>query len=182
MLHRTRAEQVLEIYEDFIERFPDFKSLCEAEPEAIENELSSLGLRWRARNLHKLSCEIERRYGGVVPRNKEELLQLPGVGNYISSAFLCFSENIPEPLLDTNTVRIIGRLFNLEISDSSRRKKDFETLMRRLLEFGDCRHFSFSMIDFAEAVCRPSSPLCHECPLKLSCSFYRRSHDETDND
>ncbi|HIH70546.1 DNA glycosylase [Methanothermobacter thermautotrophicus] len=182
MLHRTRAEQVLEVYENFVEKFPDFKSVCEAGQETIEKEMESLGLRWRARSLHKLACEIESRHGGAVPKNKNRLLELPGIGNYISSAFLCFSENIPEPLLDTNTVRIIGRLFDLEISDSSRRKKDFETVMRKILEFGDCRHLSLSMIDFGEAVCRASDPLCHECPLKLSCSFYRRCQNEKNND
>jgi A/G-specific adenine glycosylase len=121
MLHRTRASQVEPIYQRFIKKYPNFNSICYAGVEKIMKELNSLGLRWRSEELHNLSCQIVKKYDGIIPRNKEKLLQLPGIGPYISSAILNFAFDKPEPMLDTNSVRVIGRFFGLSINDSSRR-------------------------------------------------------------
>lgn len=172
MLHRTRALQVEKTYREFIIKYPDFNSICKAGHEKILNELSGLGLKWRAEFLYQISCIITNELDGKLPSEKEELLRLPGVGPYISSAFLCFTYDLPEPLLDTNTVRVIGRLSGLKITDSSRRSKKFENIMKELVNLGNCRLFSLTLIDFAEAVCRPSKPLCEICPINDHCNYY----------
>lgn len=171
MLHRTRADQVKDLYEKFIKKYPDFRSIVDAGPENIKNDFRSLGLFWRADLLYKLSVEIQEKYSGEIPVNKEKLLELPGMGQYIASAVLCFGFNLPEPILDTNTVRIIGRIFGLKISDSSRRNKKFEKIMKQLVEQGEPRKFSLSMIDFGALVCKSKKPDCNICPLVKMCRF-----------
>lgn len=173
LLHRTKADQVEKIYNDFIKKYPDFQSICKSTPEKIVKELFCLGLSWRSKYLHEISCQILRKYGGKLPTDKEELLKLPGVGPYIASAFLCFTYGSPEPMLDTNIVRVIGRVFGLEITDSSRRNKKFKFHMRGLIELEDPRLFVFSLLDFAEAICKPKHPLCENCPLNNVCYFYK---------
>lgn len=171
MLHRTRADQVKHLYKNFIKKYPDFKSIVDAGPENIKNEFKSLGLFWRADLLYKFSEEILEKYNGEIPENKEELLELPGMGDYIASALLCFGFDLPEPILDTNTVRIIGRIFGLEITDSSRRNKKFEKIMKQLVEQGEPRKFSLSMVDFGALVCKSKKPSCNICPLVKMCRF-----------
>ncbi len=173
MLHRTRATQVLEVYNTFIDIYPDFKSICQAGKEKILNELSSLGLKWRAELFYKISCILSQEYNDVIPSDKSLLLELPGVGHYISSAFLCFTYDLPEPILDTNSVRVIGRVFGLKITDSSRRSKKFRILMKEMVNLGNCRLFSLAILDFADAICKPKDPLCNQCILKNICVYYK---------
>lgn len=174
MLHRTKANQVKDVYANFTEKYPDFCSICEVSPEIISTELKTLGLYWRAELIYNLSCSICKDLHGEIPSKKDELIKLPGIGSYIASAFLCLTYGCPEPLLDTNTVRIIGRIFEFDINDSSRRSKKFDTIMRELVVLGECKDFSLSMIDFAQAICRPTEPLCIECPISNLCLFFER--------
>ena len=172
LLHRTRAEQVVPIYLKLIREFPDIFSLAKADKNVILNYLYSLGLRWRAELLHKMAQEIVKR-GGEIEANKEWLLSLPGISHYIASAVLCFAFGRPEPLLDTNTVRILGRIFNIKVTDSSRRSKKFRELYFRIMDKNHPREFNFAMIDLGALVCRPENPMCKNCPLKNLCLYYQ---------
>jgi len=178
MLHRTKADQVEELYEAFIEKFPNFRSIVRAGPENIKSELHSLGLSWRSDLLHRMAEEVVKKYDGVLPHNKIKLMELPGVGHYIASAILCFGYDLPEPVLDTNTVRVIGRVFGIKITDSSRRSKKFEKIMYDLIACGEPRRFSLSLIDFAAVICTSGNdPRCNICSLKGICCLYRKRGD-----
>lgn len=174
MLHRTRASQVERVYGHFLNKYPNLDSICNAGIKKIISDLSGLGLKWRAELLCNMACVIAKKHGNI-PSNKKELMDLPGIGHYISSAVLCFAFEKPEPILDTNTVRIIGRLFGLNINDSSRRSKKFEKIMFNMINLGECKLFSLSLIDFAEAICRSSNPLCHQCPINDLCIYYENN-------
>ncbi|AKB37293.1 A/G-specific adenine glycosylase [Methanosarcina siciliae C2J] len=178
MLHRTKADQVKDVYEQFILKYPDFESIVKAGREAIKSELYPLGLFWRADLLYNLAYIIMDSYSGKIPTNKKELLKLPGIGDYIASALLCFCFNRAEPILDTNTVRVIGRIFGLNVTDSSRRSKKFRSIMFDLINFEDPRKISLLMIDFAALVCiSGDNPNCRICPLKKNCTYYSKKTD-----
>ncbi|KKH45791.1 DNA glycosylase [Methanosarcina sp. 1.H.A.2.2] len=174
MLHRTKADQVKDIYEEFILKYPDFESIVRAGREAIKADLKSLGLFWRADLLYDMAVEVVEKYGGKLPLDRKKLMAMPGVGNYISAAILCFGYNLPEPVLDTNTVRVLGRIFGLNITDSSRRSKLFYDIMYDLVNFWDPKNVSFSLIDFANVICIPGEkPRCKICNLRDICTFFQ---------
>ena len=123
--------------------------------------------------MHEMARYIVEECDSQIPASKEELLKLPGVGPYIASALMCFVYGKPEPVLDTNTVRVIGRLHGIRISDSSRRSKKFESIMRSYLRHGRPRDFSLSLIDLAALICTASeSPHCDRCPVREWCCRY----------
>jgi A/G-specific adenine glycosylase len=171
MLHRTNADQVKTVYEKFIENFPDFESIIRAGSENIRTEMQSLGLFWRSDLLYRLAEEVMEKYNGTLPLEKKKLMELPGVGHYIASAILCFGYNRPEPLLDTNTVRVIGRIFGIKITDSSRRSKKFHKIMQDIVFCEEPGRLSLSMIDFAALVCTATNPKHELCPVNNICCF-----------
>lgn len=173
MLHRTRADQVKPIYEYFINKYPNFVSIANSSQEDIIKDLHQLGLNWRSVQLYKMAKEIQEKYDGVIPNDLEKLTELPGVGPYIGSAILCFvyDENIA--VLDTNIVRVIGRLFGMKIRDSSRKSKEFKSIMADLISYGEPRKFTLSLIDFAASICKSSKPRCDICSLKNICNYYK---------
>jgi A/G-specific adenine glycosylase len=121
---------------------------------------------------------VNNHFGGDIPLQKEILMTLPGVGKYIASAVICFGLNRPEPVLDTNTVRILGRVCRIEITDSSRRSKKFEELMRGFIGIDVPREISFFMIDLGAKICRPKYPKCEICPINDFCDFAKEKRSD----
>lgn len=172
MLHRTQAKQVVPVYESFIIRFPNVHSLSKASKKDLYKIISSLGLRWRLDLIREMAKQLDVRFNGIIPESKNDLLSLPGVSDYIAGALRCFSWNIPEPLIDTNTVRVIGRLFGLEMRDSSRRNLLYRKTIERLVHPTKPRAYNYALLDLAHLVClKKELPLCVDCPIQTLCIY-----------
>ncbi len=172
MLHRTQARQVAPIYERFIARYPDLEALANATQDELYETLYSLGLRWRIDLMQQMVASLVSGYNGEVPREKADLLSLPGVSDYVASAIRCFVWKLPEALIDTNTVRVVGRVFGLETRDSSRRNARFRELIQALVDPEQPRAYNFAMLDLADAICtRTRLPVCVRCPVQSYCTY-----------
>lgn len=170
MLHRTQAKQVQPVYERFIQKYQNLKTLRQATKNDLQELLFSLGLKWRTNLIYEMVQELIVRYDGKIPDEKEALLSLSGVSEYIAGAVRCFAWDFPEPLLDTNTVRVAGRLFGLEIKDSSRRNRRFKNLIIELLNKKNPRIYNYALLDLADKVCtKRIKPDCGNCPLLIMC-------------
>jgi A/G-specific adenine glycosylase len=173
MLHRTRADQVLPVYREFLKRFPTARSIRSDSADEVLRILRPLGLQWRSRLVVGLFAEVNSTFGGRVPTSATALRQLPGVSDYISNAVTCFATGEPTLMLDTNIVRVLGRVGGDPTSDSSRRSPRFRELLRSLLPRASAPQFYFSILDLAAQVCRPRNPRCDICPIAGSCAYGR---------
>ena len=175
LLHRTRADQVVPLYDLFLVRFPNVQALAKSTPDKLLRLFHSAGLQWRWKLLHAMSVELEARFNGQIPEDFAQLISLPGVSHYIASAVRCFAFNHPDAILDTNTVRVTGRLLGLPITDSSRKNIQFRAVLQSLIDPEHPREFNFALLDFAAILCRTRLPCQGECPLRCYCHFYRKS-------
>src|SRR5438876_6634907 len=91
MLQRTRADQVVPIYSEFVKRYPTFGQLSKASERDVETLFARLGLKWRAKNVVKLIRVLKQKFDGKVPRDMTELKKLPAVGDYVASAVMCYA-------------------------------------------------------------------------------------------
>jgi A/G-specific adenine glycosylase len=170
MLQRTKADQVVPVYEEFIKRFPDPVSLREADAEVIRFFFSRLGLMWRADLIKKFAAALFERFGGRIPSERNQLLSLPAVGDYMADAVLSFAFGRNVAVVDSNVCRVLRRLFGLRSRGEARRDKLVREMAQRLIPPERAREFNWAMIDFAAAVCTPRNPKCDICPLKEICS------------
>lgn len=176
MLHRTQASQVAPVYSHFLEKYPALASLAKVTREEIHEALYSLGLRWRIELIMGMVSQINERFDGQIPEEKSELLSLPGVSDYVASAVRCFAWNKPDAIVDTNTVRVVGRIFNMEIKDSSRRNAVFRRLIISLVDRKHPRAYNFALLDLAAQICtKAQKPLCSVCPVRNYCLFYKQT-------
>jgi A/G-specific adenine glycosylase len=173
LLHRTQAKQVIPVYELMLQKFPNIEVLADSQESELSEVLYPLGLRWRNPMIHNMANEIIANYGGTIPEEFDKLTSLPGVSHYIASAVRCFAFGYPDILLDTNTVRVTGRLFGLKITDASRRSQEFRNILCQLMDNDRPREFNWGLIDLAALVCNPKMPLHEECPLKRYCAYAR---------
>jgi A/G-specific adenine glycosylase len=173
MLQRTKADQVMPVYQLFLRKFPDPHTLADAAPEEIDGIFAMLGLKWRAGKVKELAKVLVSQYNGRVPCSREELLSLPGVGEYVANAVLCFAYGMDVAVIDANVCRVIGRVFGVKPRGEARRDSRFRQIAQRLVPPKEARKFNWALIDFAALICTPQNPRCDECPLQELCSFNR---------
>ncbi len=169
MLRRTQARQVVKVYEDFIAKYPDARTLAMAPADEVRRSLFSLGLAWRVPAFQQIARTLVEQYGGTVPPSYDVLVALPGIGDYVASAVCCFAFGQALIVVDTNTVRVAGRLFGVPTHADSRRRKPVRTLLQALLDREDPKSYNYAMLDLAALVCTPADPNCSACPLLSYC-------------
>lgn len=171
MLHRTQARQVVPVYNEFIQNYPTLASFSGANKKEIVKTLKSLGLAWRVKGMISALNELKTSHGAL-PESYEELLAIRGIGQYIAGATICFSKNQQVTLVDTNTVRIIGRVLGFSLEGEARRRKPMVQAIGDLTDPKEPRDYYYGLIDIAHGVCRPSDPNCPKCPLcSLPCKY-----------
>jgi A/G-specific adenine glycosylase len=153
------------VYEATIERYPTVRELAAAEREEIYSLLYPLGLSWRADNVVAMARVAVARFGGEVPSARDQLMELPGVGDYVASAVWCFANDEAVPIIDTNVVRVVGRVFGLRLNGEARRRKEMRDAVEACLDRSQPRFYNYALLDFAAVVCKSTAPLCSNCPL-----------------
>jgi len=176
MLQRTRADQVVPVFEEFVRRYPTPRHALMAPAHSFTNLLRPLGLRWRAKALRNLSRTLSKRSAGV-PSTLDELKRLPGVGDYAAAAFNTFHLESPTTIIDSNIVRLYGRFFEFETGPETRRNKAFRVLADKVQPFKNGRLFAYGLLDFTRSVCTPR-PHCAICPLRNKCSYNLETQTE----
>jgi A/G-specific adenine glycosylase len=171
MLQRTRADQVVPVYKSFIEKYPDPFVINESSENDIADSLFSLGLPQRVINIRKMAKQLVEDFDGEVPLTYKQLRELTGVGDYIASAVCCFNYHLPIIVVDTNTVRIVGRLFGITTDAESRRKKHIREKHEFLLDPSNTRSYNYALLDLGALICKPSEPDCTDCPILNYCIY-----------
>jgi A/G-specific adenine glycosylase len=171
LLQRTRAEVVAAFLPEFIERFPSWNKLALATEEDLRQYLQPLGLwRRRAASLEKLASEMAKRRGRF-PRSREEIEQLPNVGQYIANAVLLFCHGEPQPLLDVNMARVLERFFGPRKLADIRYDPYLQSLARAIVTSKNSATVNWAILDHATLVCKISNPRCPTCPVVARCKF-----------
>lgn len=169
MLHRTRAEQVVPVYETFIEKYPIVDSLATADETEIKKVTEHLGLHWRSSHFIKAARYVIDNFGGEFPDKREDLLKIPGVGDYVAGAILTVCFNKPEHVVDSNIARFINRYYGLKLEGEIRRKKRMIEMSKKLFKTKEPGLFLFALLDFTYKVCKSRKPGCPDCIINNSC-------------
>jgi len=174
MLQKTGANQVENLFPDFIKNYPDAESIISMQDEELEEILHPLGLfKRRARDIKK-TAQIIVENGNKVPTTRKALMELPGVGEYIANAVLCFAYKKPVPIVDANIGRVMKRFFTFPVKSAPSRDKNLLEKMKEILPEEKAKNFNLALLDFAALVCLPRTPRCEECPMSQSCDFFSK--------
>lgn len=170
MLQQTSVEQVLGVYEEFVEKYPTPASLVDAKSDEFGEDLEPLGLHKRTAYVERASEQIIGQHDGEVPDTLDELLDLHGVGEYTAASVLAHAYEGNVAAVDTNVARILARVFGLETEDKPDARENWE-LAERLAPSGRYGDFVHALIDFGASVCTASNPGCERCPVNGHCEY-----------
>jgi A/G-specific adenine glycosylase len=170
MLQQTRVAAAKPYYERFLERFPDIQTLAAAPQEEVLRLWSGLGYYSRARNLQKAAQQIVAKHGGQFPTRAEEVLALPGIGEYTAAAILSIAFGEKYAVLDGNVARVLARLGAVrgDLRASQRWKKLQETA-DKCLDSKSPGDWNQAMMELGATLCTPRSPQCLLCPVGKFC-------------
>ena len=172
MLQQTRIATVLGrgFYTGFLEKFPDIASLAAAGDEELLKAWEGLGYYRRARMLRETARAVIAKHGGNFPDDEAELLDLPGVGPYTSSALLAFAFGKYSALVDGNVSRVFSRLMDdPEPIDSTATIKRHRQWAGELCDPENPARHHHAMMELGQTICRTGLPDCVSCPVAAFC-------------
>lgn len=145
MLQQTQAERVVDKFKSWMDRFPDTAALATASLRDVLLFWSGLGYNSRGQRLQISAQLIMERFGGVVPALPEQLITLPGIGEYTCRSIPVFADNFDVAAVDTNIRRIIIHEFALP-QDTS--KAAIQAAAEQLLPQGQSREWHNALMDY----------------------------------
>lgn len=163
MLQQTQVPRVIPKWLAFMEAFPSPTDCAAATLGDVLRLWQGLGYPRRARNLQLAAQEVTRL--GRFPTTLEELLALPGVGQYTARAVMAFAFERDVAVVDTNIARVFAR-----VGGSALTARQVQSAADRAQPPGMSWEWNQCLMELGAVLCRPT-PNCAECPLLLACSW-----------
>ena len=159
---QTTDARVNTVTPELFKRYPDAAALGAARREDLEAILRPLGFqRAKAGHLLGIGQALDERFCGRVPRSREELVSLPGVGRKTANVVLGNAFGQPAITVDTHVGRLSRRLGWTTSKDPVRVEKDIAALWEPWRWTDGCHR----LIEHGRRVCSARSPRCGECVL-----------------
>lgn len=175
MLQQTTVATVVDYFIRWMKKFPDIKTLAQADLQDVLLAWQGLGYYTRARKIHECARVLMGKYNGKIPANRDELLKLPGIGPYTASSICCFAFNQPETVVDGNVMRVIARLYGITKEITA---PDIYPLAQELTSPTHGADYASAIMDLGATVCTPTNPKCKGCPWAKSCIAHQKGIQE----
>jgi len=175
MLQQTPVDRVLPRWEAWIERWPTPAELAHSPVSEALKMWDRLGYPRRARWLWECAGIITTQYSGEVPSDIQELITLPGIGQYTAAAIAAFAFHQRALALDTNVRRVIERHWHGEALPAAHITQAERTFCDELWPHDPqtSAQWNAAVMELGALLCRARNPICQECPLQQSCVWHR---------
>ena len=166
MLQQTQVDRVIQYYQTWMSRFPDWKTLSRATTPEILEAWAGLGYNRRALSLRAIAQYI---VNHGQPQNETEWKILKGIGDYTAAAVSLFALNQRVLPIDTNIRRVLGRVFLGIPYPQLRHDKRIQRRLDDILpKHGRYADIAQALFDLATITCK-KIPDCASCPLQKDC-------------
>lgn len=168
MLQQTTVKAVIPFFNRFMKRFPDVESLARADISEVYQYWAGLGYYSRARNIHKAAKELAELQS--FPKTFQDLIKLPGLGDYTARAVTsqAFGEKVG--VVDGNVIRVLSRRYGLPVEHwKNKEKKQLQIIADAYAQKGEPNIINQAFMELGATICTTQSPTCLLCPIKTDC-------------
>ena len=163
---QTNDNQVNKATRVLFAKYPDPESMARITAEELIPYIRTLGLyRNKAKNLAALVEKLLGEYGGQVPKTREELVTLPGVGRKTANVVLANAFQIPAMAVDTHVYRVANRMGLA----AAKTPEETESQLCRLIPEKDWSEAHHWLIWHGRKCCKAQNPACDTCPVGQIC-------------
>ena len=179
ILQQTRIEFGIKYYNKFLKRYPNVKKLANSEEIDLMKIWEGLGYYSRAINMLKTAKIVLNSFNGVFPLEYEQLIQLPGVGDYTASAISSICNDELQVVVDGNVLRFLSRMHKIDLPiESIKTKKYFKKLGFKLIQDVKPGDFNQALMDYGSTICKPKKFDCNSCLFSIDCKAYNSNSVE----
>lgn len=146
MLQQTQVARVVQKFPEFLEKFPDFLSLAQADLVEVLKVWQGMGYNRRGKYLHDAAKVIFEKYNGSLPNDPKLLVELPGIGVATAASITCFAYNEPVVFIETN----IRRVFLYHFFPNQKNIPDSQILphVEKALDKKNPREWYYAVMDY----------------------------------
>ena len=148
------------------------KSLSTSNEKDVLKLWEGLGYYRRARNLLTTSKILVNKFNSRLPKSRDEIKKLPGIGDYTASALLALVHDRPAIAVDGNVKRVFSRILNKEI-DRINFEKVIKDNSKKLFYLKRNSDLVEALMEFGALICKPKDPNCNDCCLKRNCKYLK---------
>ena len=179
ILQQTRIEFGIKYYNKFLKRYPDVKKLANSKEIDLMKIWEGLGYYSRAINMLKTAKIVLNSFNGVFPLEYEQLIQLPGVGDYTASAISSICNDELQVVVDGNVLRFLSRIHKIDLPiESIKTKKYFKKLGFKLIQDVKPGDFNQALMDYGSTICKPKKFDCNNCLFSSDCKAFNSNSVE----
>ena len=180
MLQQTPVDRVIPAWTAWLERWPQPADLAADSPAEAIRAWGRLGYPRRAKRLHESAVAIVELHDGLVPDQHDQLLALPGVGDYTAGAVRAFAYGHAALALDTNVRRVLAR-HDLGVPDATGSVSVAER--RRAAELmpsdpAEGSAWMAAVMELGALICTSRAPRCEACPVSGDCAWLARGRPD----
>ncbi|MFP4362969.1 MAG: A/G-specific adenine glycosylase [Spirochaetia bacterium] len=146
MLQQTQTQRVAKKYPEFLESFPSFIALANSGLSDVIKLWQGLGYNRRAKFLQQAAKKVVQEFDGRLPEMKDDLLSLPGIGEYTANALRVFCFQKPELVIETNIRRVFIHHFYPE--DVQVHDKEILPLIEQTKDYKDPKNWYYALMDY----------------------------------
>jgi endonuclease-3 len=161
-------ERVNQVTPALFTKYPAARDYARAEPETVEQEVRSTGFyRAKTRSIIAMAKALVEKHGGEVPRSRETLVALPGVGLKTANVILGNAFGEQAVAVDTHVFRVSQRL-------ALARSDDPDEIHDQLVEVLPGRELTLTthlIQAHGRRCCFARKPLCPGCPVRTLCPW-----------
>jgi len=173
IFQQTRIDQGINYFRRIIQAYPTVGHLAVANKTEVLKLWQGLGYYSRALNLLKTAQIIHTQFNDKFPDNRDEMLQLPGIGPYTAAAILSLAFNQAFPVVDGNVIRLFSRYFGIGLPmDKAIGKNTIERLALEHIDESRPGDFNQAIMEFGALHCKPQNPDCASCIFIHDCKAY----------
>ena len=173
MSQQTPMSRVIGPWHEWMNRWPTPDDLAEEDSGEAVAAWGRLGYPRRALRLHSCAVAIATEHDGVVPNSYDELVALPGIGDYTASAVVSFAFGGRATVLDTNVRRLIARAESGIANCPTSVTRAERIVADALVPDEDARaaKWAVASMELGALVCTARSPQCEVCPIRDGCRW-----------
>lgn len=182
MAQQTPVERVAPSWLAWMQLWPDPAALAKATPADVLRMWGRLGYPRRALRLREAAVACVERHHGQIPTTYEELIALPGIGDYTAAAVLAFAYKKRALPLDTNVRRVMARHINGVARPSTSIKSAERDLADELLPKKEniAAEFAQALMEFGAVICTATKPSCEQCPISQQCAWLKNGKPQSE--
>ncbi len=167
---QTQMSRGVEVYARWMAAFPTLAGLAGAGRAEVLQTWGRAGYPRRAVGLHETARLCMEQHEGALPREPEALLALPGVGPFTAAIVRTFGFGDDAPAVDTNIVRVIGRLVFGDLQPArDTPRTEIDAAAASLFPAGEGARWNPALMDYGARVCTPR-PHCEVCVVASMCA------------